>query len=160
MPESNRNLPENLYTAEQVREFDRIAIEDHSIPGYSLMQRAARFSYEVLKQHWSDANTIAVVCGAGNNAGDGYVLAKLAIDDGKQVSVINMFNPDNLKGDAATAYQDLLATKIKPVEFSASVFDGVDIIVDALFGTGLDRDIEGQCCDLIKLINASECSTI
>jgi ADP-dependent NAD(P)H-hydrate dehydratase / NAD(P)H-hydrate epimerase len=158
--ESNRNLPVNLYTAAQARELDRIAIEDHGIPGYSLMQRAARFSYEVLKQHWPDANAIAVVCGGGNNAGDGYVLAKLARDDGKQVSVINMFDPENLKGDAATAYQDLLATNLKPIKFSPSVFAGIDVIVDALFGTGLDRDIEGQCCDLIKLINASESPTI
>lgn len=160
MSESNRNLPVNLYTAGQVRELDRLAIEEHGIPGYSLMQRAARFSYDVLKQHWPDANTIAVVCGGGNNAGDGYVLAKLAIEDGKTVSLINMFDAKNLKGDAASAYQDLLAKKIKPVKFSASVFEGVDIIVDALFGTGLDRDIEGQCCDLIKLINTSECPTI
>ena len=160
MHESNRNLPENLYTAEQVRELDRIAIEEHSIPGYSLMQRAARFSYEVLKQHWPDANNIAVVCGGGNNAGDGYVLAKLAIEDGKQVSLINMFNAENLKGDAATAYQDLITTNICPQNYSTTVFDGVDVIVDALFGTGLDRDIEGECSDLIKQMNTSECPTI
>jgi len=160
MSESNRNLPDNLYTAEQVRELDRITIEEHGVTGYSLMQRAAIFSYAVLKQYWPDANTIAVVCGAGNNAGDGYVLAKLAKDDGKQVSVINMFDPENLKGDAAVAYQDLLATKLKPIKFSTSVLDGVDIVVDALFGTGLDRDIEGQCYDLIKLINSNECPTI
>jgi ADP-dependent NAD(P)H-hydrate dehydratase / NAD(P)H-hydrate epimerase len=160
MLESNRNLPENLYTAEQVRELDRIAIEEHSIPGYSLMQRAARFSYDVLKQHWPDANNIAVVCGSGNNAGDGYVLAKLAIEDGKQVSLINMFNAENLKGDAATAYQDLSTTNISPQNYSPSLFDGVDVIVDALFGTGLDRDIEGECCELIKLMKTSECPTI
>ena len=160
MLKSNRNLPVNLFTAEQVRELDRLAIEDHAIPGYSLMQRAARYSYDVLKQHWPDANTIAVVCGSGNNAGDGYVLAKLAIEDGKQVSVINMFNTKNLKADAATAYQDLTTTNISPQKFSTSIFDGVDVIVDALFGTGLDRDIEGQCCDLINLINTSDCPTI
>jgi len=160
MHESNLNLPVNLYTAEQVRELDRLAIEEHGVTGYSLMQHAARFSYDVLKQHWPDANNIAVVCGGGNNAGDGYVLAKLAIEDDKQVSLINMFNAEHLKGDAATAYQDFLATKIKPIKFSALVFEDVDIIVDALFGTGLDRDIEGKCCDLIKLMNTSECPTI
>lgn len=160
MHESNRNLPAKLYTAEQVRELDRLAIEEHGISGYTLMQRAARFSYEVLKQHWSDANNIAVVCGGGNNAGDGYVLAKLAIADGKQVSVINMFNAEDLKGDAATAYQDLSTTNICPQNYSTSIFDGVGVIVDALFGTGLDRDIEGECCDLIKLMNTSECPTL
>ena len=93
---------------------------------------------------------IAVVCGGGNNAGDGYVLAKLAIEDGKQVSLINMFNAEHLKGDAATAYQDFFNNKYNPIKFSASVFEDVDVIVDALFGTGLDRDIEGKCCDLIN----------
>ncbi len=156
MFESNRNLPARLYTVEQVRELDRITIEEHGVSGYSLMQRAARFSYEELKQHWPDANNIAVVCGGGNNAGDGYVLAKLALEDGKQVSLINMFNVENLKGDAATAYQDLGTTSISPQNYSITVFDGIDVIVDALFGTGLDRDIEGQCCDLIRLMNVSE----
>ena len=160
MYESNRNLPVKLFTAEQVRELDRIAIEDHGIAGYSLMQRAARFSYGELKQHWPDANNIVVVCGGGNNAGDGYVLAKLAIEDGKLVSVINMFNVENLKGDAATAYQDLSTTNIRPQNFSTSVFDGADVIVDAVFGTGLDRDIEGECYDLIKLMNSSGCRII
>lgn len=156
MLESNRNLPVNLFTAAQVRELDRLAIEEHGISGYTLMQRAGRFSYGVLKQHWPDANNIAVVCGGGNNAGDGFVLAKLAIEDGKQVSVINMFNAEDLKGDAATAYQDLSTTNICPQNYSTSLFDGVDVIVDALFGTGLDRDVEGKCCDSIKLMNTSE----
>ncbi len=160
MHESNRNLPAKLYTAEQVRELDRLAIEEHGISGFTLMQRAARFSYDVLKQHWPDANNIAVVCGGGNNAGDGYVLAKLALDDGKQVSVINMFNPEDLKGDAATVFQDLSTTNICPQNYSTSIFDGVDVIVDALFGTGLDRDIEGTCFDLIKLMNMSASPTI
>jgi ADP-dependent NAD(P)H-hydrate dehydratase / NAD(P)H-hydrate epimerase len=160
MAESRQNLPVDLYSAEQVRELDRIAIEDHGIPGYTLMQRAASFSYGVLKESWSDAQSILVVCGGGNNAGDGYVLAKLAIEDGKQVSVINMFNPENLKGDAATAYQDLLATNISPIEFSSSALDGFDVIVDALFGTGLDRDIEGESCTLINDINTSESSIL
>lgn len=160
MLESNRNLPVNLFTAAQVRELDRLAIEEHGISGYTLMQRAALFSYEVLKQHWPDANNIAVVCGGGNNAGDGYVLAKLAIEDGKQVSVINMFNAEDLKDDAATAFQDLSTTNISPQNYSISIFEGVDVIVDALFGTGLDRGIEGNCCDLVKLMNASECPAI
>ena len=160
MFESNRNLPVHLFTAEQVRELDRLAIEEHNIPGYTLMQCAARFSYSVLKQQWPDANNIAVVCGGGNNAGDGYVLAKMAIEDGKQVSVVNMFNAKDLKGDAATAYQDLSTTNICPQTYSTSIFDGVDVIVDALFGTGLDRDIEGKCCDVIKLMNTSESPTI
>jgi len=160
MPEINKNLPVNLYSAGQVRELDRIAIEYIGIPGYTLMKRAARFSYETLKEKWPETESITVICGGGNNAGDGYVLAKLALENEKQVSVINMFDPEKLKGDAATAYQDLLATNITPHKFSSSGFKGVDVIVDALFGTGLDRDIEGKFCNAINAINSSECSIL
>jgi NAD(P)H-hydrate epimerase len=155
MPYVKQNLPVNLYSAGQVRELDRIAIEELGIAGYILMQRAATFSYAVLKQCWPEAQSIGVVCGGGNNAGDGYLLAKLAKEDGKQVFVINMFNPDNLKGDAAKAYSDLLTTKVNPSKFLSTSFDSVDVIVDAMFGTGLDRDVEGKCFDAINAINTS-----
>ncbi|HSG62666.1 MAG TPA: NAD(P)H-hydrate dehydratase, partial [Pseudomonadales bacterium] len=103
---------------------------------------------------------MTVVCGAGNNAGDGYVLARLAHADGKRVAVINMFNPEKLKGDAATAYRDLLSTGITATAYSSAAFAGIDVIVDALFGTGLDRDIAGECCDLITAINCSEAGVL
>lgn len=154
------DLPINLYTAEQVRELDRIAIQEHGIPGYLLMQRAAAFTYVVLQQNWPGAESIAVVCGGGNNAGDGYLVAKLAIEDGKQVIVVNAFNPEKLTGDAATAYQDLLSTGIAPISISSFDANNADLIVDALFGTGLDRDIEGDCYELINKINAVSCSVL
>ena len=160
MSKNKKNLPVKLYSAEQVRELDRIAIEEIGIPGYTLMQRAACFSYETLKKKWPEAKSIVVICGGGNNAGDGYVLAKLALEDDKQVSIVSMIDPENLKGDAATAYQDLLTTNILPIEFSLSVLEGVDVIVDALFGTGLDRDIEGKFCKVINSINVSEVSIL
>lgn len=156
----NENLPDCLYSAEQVRELDRIAIEDLGIPGYTLMQRAAKFSYAVLKAHWPDAKSILVICGAGNNAGDGYVLARLATEDEKQVSVINLFDPTKLKGDAATAYRDLLSTDISSIKYSPALLDDADVIIDAVFGTGLDRDIEGEYSDVINAINTSNSNVL
>lgn len=155
MSMAKENLPDCLYSVGQVRELDRITIEERGVPGYTLMQRAASFSYQVLKKHWPEAQSIAVVCGAGNNAGDGYVLAKLALEDKKNISVINLFDPGKLKGDAATAYTDLIKENIAPIEFSTTVFENVDVIVDAIFGTGLDRDVEGPCFDAINVINSS-----
>jgi len=146
-------LPVNLYSAEQVRELDRIAIEDFDIPGYSLMQRAALFSYEKLKEKWPEAQSITVLCGGGNNAGDGYVLAGLAKEDGKKVSVFHLAEPSALKGDAATAYKDLQASGIESIKYVGQDLSGADVIVDALFGTGLDRDIEGEFYDVINSIN-------
>jgi len=67
---------QSLYTAAQVRELDRIVIEKFSISGYELMQRAGSFTYNILNKFFSRARSIYIFCGRGNNAGDGYVLAK------------------------------------------------------------------------------------
>ena len=157
LPSRDQELYQWLYSAAQVRELDRIVIEEFGISGYQLMQRAGRFSYETLKKTWAETKHISVICGSGNNAGDGYVLAKLAKEDGfnpDNIRVFNCFNPDKLKGDAKKAYQDLLT--IMPNRNSMfNEFDfntrevlrnvgrfGDHVIVDAIFGTGLKRDIE------------------
>lgn len=155
MPEKHQRLPVNLYSAEQVRELDRIAIEDFKISGYTLMHRAALFSYQQLKEKWPEAKSITVICGGGNNAGDGYVLAGLAKEEGKSVKVYHLFEPSVLKGDAATAYQYLLKNNAETSKYAGQDLSNSDVIVDALFGTGLDRDIEGVFYDAINSINSS-----
>ncbi len=155
MPNNFKCLPVNLYSAAQTRELDRIAIEEFDLLGYTLMHRAAVFSYQKLKEKWPDAESITVLCGGGNNAGDGYVLAGLAQEDGKQVSVFYLLDPANLKADAATAYKYLQASNITASKFSADALIEADVIVDAIFGTGLDRDVEGDFCDAINAINTT-----
>ncbi|MFZ1327182.1 MAG: NAD(P)H-hydrate epimerase, partial [Candidatus Contendobacter sp.] len=73
-----RELPVELYCTAQVRELDRIAIQERGIPGYTLMTRAGAAALEWLRQRWPKARRIVVVCGGGNNGGDGYVVARLA----------------------------------------------------------------------------------
>jgi len=119
------------------------------------MYRAAVFSYQKLKEKWPDTESITVICGGGNNAGDGYVLAGLAQEDGKQVSVLYLLDPVNLKADAATAYKYLQTSNITPSKYSSDVLIEADVIVDAIFGTGLDRDVEDDFCDAINAINAA-----
>jgi hydroxyethylthiazole kinase-like uncharacterized protein yjeF len=148
-------LPVELYSAAQVRELDRIAIEDFDILGYTLMHRAALFSYQKLKEKWPEANSITVICGGGNNAGDGYVLAGLAKEDGKKVSVFHLSEPSTLKGDAATAYKYLQASGIESIKYVGQDISKSDVIVDALFGTGLSRDVEGEYYNVIDTINSS-----
>ena len=157
----------NVFTATEARLLDSIVINKFGISGYELMKRAGCFSYETLKKTWPDVTSILVVCGCGNNAGDGYVLAKLAVEDGKNVRVFNCFNPEKLDGEAKTAYQDLLTTNVR-IEKQFSVRDGQDdnmfqkgfwnktapVVVDAIFGTGLTRDIcEENLVDVIRKIN-------
>lgn len=148
-------LPQQLYTAEHVRQLDAIAIDKLKIPGYDLMQRAGSFSFGCLKQHWPEARKILVICGGGNNAGDGYVLARYAHEEDRQVEVGYLQDPEKLKGDARTAYQDLVECGCKPVAFDEFQLNDADIVVDALLGTGLDRDVEGAMATAIAAINDS-----
>ncbi len=155
MSNNFKRLPVNIYSAAQVRELDRIAIEEFDLLGYTLMHRAAVFSYQKLKEKWPDAESITVICGGGNNAGDGYVFSGLAQEDGKQVSVFYLLDPANLKADAATAYKYLQASNITASKYSTDALIEADVIVDAIFGTGLDRDVEDDFCDAINAINAA-----
>ncbi|MCB1797472.1 MAG: bifunctional ADP-dependent NAD(P)H-hydrate dehydratase/NAD(P)H-hydrate epimerase, partial [Gammaproteobacteria bacterium] len=66
-------LPRALYTSEQVRGFDRLAIGEFSIPGLELMERAGRAAFDLLRRRWPQAQRVAVLAGTGNNAGDGFV---------------------------------------------------------------------------------------
>jgi NAD(P)H-hydrate epimerase len=168
----------NLYSVAQIRELDRIVIKECGISGYELMQRAGRFSYETLKKTWPECNNITVICGCGNNAGDGYVLAKLAIEDGKFVRIVNCFDPKMLKGDAKRVYQDLLTLDPEvsdclhgnPENIYGDSYDvkdeltremhgsplgyaGPNVFVDAIFGTGLTRDIHGELFEVIEVLN-------
>lgn len=156
MPKKHQRLPVNLYSAGQVGKLDRIAIEDFKISGYTLMHRAALFSYQQLKERWPEAKSITVICGGGNNAGDGYVLAGLAKEEGKSVQVFHLVEPSKLKGDASTAYQYLLKNNVETSEYTGQDLSNSDVLVDALFGTGLDRDVEGEFYNVINSINSMQ----
>ena len=98
-----------VYTSAQVRELDRIAIEDFGTPGYELMTRAAQATFDLIQQYWSQAGHLCVLCGAGNNAGDGYVIARLALEAGWQVTLYSLVVTERLQDDAAQACQDFIA---------------------------------------------------
>ncbi|HOB61173.1 MAG TPA: NAD(P)H-hydrate dehydratase [Candidatus Competibacteraceae bacterium] len=150
-----RALPFELYRAAQVRELDRIAIQERGIPGYTLMNRAGEAAFNLLRNRWPEARRIAVVCGSGNNAGDGYVVARLAQRAGLEVEVLTLADPDRLQGDARTAWQDACAANVAITVFSAAALDaGLDLLVDAILGTGLEREVSGHWRDAIEAMNA------
>ncbi len=148
-----RNLPEALYRANEVRELDRIAIEDQGIGGSDLMARAGRFAYDALRRHWPRARRVCVVCGLGNNAGDGYVLARHAHEAGLVVEVLQLGDAARLTGDARKAWQQMHSLQALEQEFSASRLSDAEVVVDAIFGTGLSRAVEGRWRDAIDAIN-------
>ncbi len=146
-------LPFELYRAAQVRELDRIAIEERGIPGHTLMSRAGAAAFNLLRQRWPDARRIVVVCGGGNNAGDGYVVARLARQTGLDVRVLTLSNPDNLRGDALTAWRDACAAGVPTTTFTAAGLIEAELLVDAILGTGLERDVSGDWREAIDAMN-------
>ncbi len=145
-----------LYDAAQVRELDRIAIEDFSTPSYTLMCRAGKALADTVQLRWPASERILILCGAGNNGGDGYVLAGLLASSHIQLSVHSTVEPDKLRGDAKRAYQDYMATpgaRVSVGEVAAP--ESFDLIVDAIFGSGLCRKVEGSLARLIQRLNAA-----
>ena len=153
MPHSDL-LPHALYRAEQVRELDRCAIEDHGIPGAQLMERAGEAAYRLLRQRWPQAAEVTVLCGGGNNGGDGYVIARLAREDGLSVRVLQLVEAERLRGDAAR-----MACSYRDGGGAAEPFRGLParpgVIVDALLGTGLEREVTGEWARAVAAVNES-----
>jgi len=148
-------LPKKLYTAAQVRELDRISIEEFSIPGITLMESAGGAAYQLMRSKWPDAKTILILCGPGNNGGDGYILARLAKGDGLAVKLQLIGDHTKLAGDALLAAERCIASGLKSMAYSKEDLGEADVIVDALLGTGLDRDVLGQWQEVINAINSS-----
>jgi ADP-dependent NAD(P)H-hydrate dehydratase / NAD(P)H-hydrate epimerase len=148
-------LPALVHTAAQVRAMDRHAIDVAGIPGYTLMQRAAAASLSLIQQQWPDAERIAVLCGSGNNAGDGYCLARIAREAGLSVTTCAVADPLRLAGDAARAYAEFTLAGGRDTKFSDAALAPTGLIVDALLGTGIDRQVEGVMRDCIEAVNAS-----
>jgi hydroxyethylthiazole kinase-like uncharacterized protein yjeF len=148
------SLPSAIYTAAQVRALDRFAIDTLNIPGYALMRRAGGAALAALRRHWPQARRIVVVCGPGNNGGDGYVLARLARDEHLEVIAVSLSDPANLRGDAARAHQDFVAAGGTIHGWDGGLLDSADLIVDAILGTGLSRPVDTVTQSVISAINA------
>lgn len=141
-----------LYTAAQVRDLDRRAIASLGIPGYTLMQRAAAAAWSRLHARWPQARSATVLCGSGNNGGDGYLLACLARAAGLRVQVMALAAPTS--DDARRAGAHWRDSGGEVADVAANLGDA-DVYVDALFGTGLSRAIDGAAYDLIARLNAT-----
>ena len=168
-----------VYPSADVRAFDQHAIESLGIPGLRLMHRAGRAAFDALRAKWPVAKRITVVCGGGNNGGDGYVLAGLAKDAGFDVQVVAVADPARLRGDALAAYR-FAAARIDPPAGPAAgepcakadaprsespaenIERGVDswlprgdVIVDALLGTGSTGEVRKATAAAVARINAA-----
>lgn len=149
-------LPLAIHSVAQVRAMDRHAIDTLGISGYTLMTRAAEAALAALRSEWPSATRLLVICGAGNNAGDGYVLARLATAARLHVEVIALTEPTALTGDAQQAWRDFTAQGGVTQPWNRDLLVTADVIVDAIFGTGLSRPLDERLCTCVCAINAAE----
>ncbi|MCL6271973.1 NAD(P)H-hydrate dehydratase [Sansalvadorimonas sp. 2012CJ34-2] len=152
------SLSHSLYTAEQVRKLDAEAIQNHRIPGIELMKRAGQAVFDAALKGWpalGRGGSLQVFCGAGNNGGDGYIIAALARRRYIPVRVIALKDPNLLKGDARKAWERFhdLGGHFEP--WSPDIEINGTLVIDAMLGTGLSGDVKGDFADAISLINRS-----
>ena len=148
-------------TVKEIQKIDKIAIERYGIPSIVLMESAGRAVAEEVKKSLRGKKKprVCVVCGSGNNAGDGFVAARHLINAGISTKIFLVGKAQQLKHDAAVNYRILERMKCpvrKVVSGHAWTLQEIfkaDVVVDAIFGVGLNRDIAGVFRDVIETIN-------
>lgn len=146
-------MPIPLHRAQDAKAIDHYAIETLAVAAYTLMRRAGDAAWVRLKAHWPAAHRIGVLCGPGNNGGDGYVLARLAQLAGADVQVIVLPGGEPRTASARQAHADWLAAGGRITVFAGSL-PVRDVWVDALFGIGLTRAPDGFAAAAIQALNA------
>ena len=152
------SLPMQFYNTDLIRTAERIAIEDHKISDYMLMERAGFAAFECLTTHFPHLENIAVFCGKGNNAGDGFVLARLAFEAHLQVEVYSLCGIEALPSAAQQAARACSARGIDIQPFRSDLSIQADVCVDALLGTGLRGEVQEPVLSAIEWLNRHEVS--
>lgn len=147
--------PTAILSVEEMYRADAIAI-GRGIAGETLMENAGAAIAREIRSRWS-ARPVVVLCGPGNNGGDGFVVARLLARAGWDVKLALLGEREALKGDAALNAERWEGA-VSPV--SPGILDGAGLVVDGLFGAGLSKPIEGQLFQLIEAINSSNISCV
>ena len=143
--------PFPLHDVAALRTFEARGIAACDGDAGALMARAGEAAWRSVLRHWPRAHRLLVACGPGNNGGDGYVLARHALQAGRSVRVIALAEPAT---DAARQARDAFLTAGGEVAPAGRVLGDADLVVDALFGIGLSRAPEGTAAAMISAINA------
>ena len=143
----------------EMKQIDRKAIFDIGIPGCVLMENAGRGTVQIIKDKFKELRNlnVAIVCGRGNNGGDGFVIARWLKNQGAEPHVFLIGNKEDVKGDAKTNLDIIvkMGFNIKEIKESKDIpkFDEFNLIVDAIFGTGFKGSVEGIPKEVIDSIN-------
>lgn len=155
-----------VMSRDEVRRFDAWAINTLGIPGVVLMENAGRSCAELIKEKLAAVPKprVCIFCGTGNNGGDGYVIARHLVNSGFEISVVLCGRRNKVKGDAKINLDIIenMGISIEQLNLSgdaaaartARLSSGCDILVDAIFGTGLSGQLRPEYIALIENINA------
>jgi len=161
-----QSLPQHAYSAKQVRENEPKVAKQFNIEMFELMARAGKAAFMALQQHFKKSSSILVVCGKGNNGGDGFVVARLAKLAGLQVTLLLLCEQSKVQGDALTAMQQylevdpqsdkniIIAINDAKVKNEVSSFSG-EVIVDAILGTGFTGLLAPLFVSTINAVNTN-----
>jgi len=148
-------------TRAQVREIDRRCIDDYGIPGIVLMENAGRGASDIIRRHAVDGDHISIICGRGNNGGDGFVIARHLANAGLNVEIFLACDPAKVSGDAGVNLA--IAQRMKIPQWAFDSLLGIDqqpsrlarstILVDAVLGTGFSGDVRSPLDLVIHAIN-------
>jgi len=149
----------SIYLAQQVRELDRITIEEKGIPGIKLMRSAAQACVDVLLGQAPSPGKVSVLCGSGNNAGDGFIIAGLLANRGIEVTVGLVGKVPSAETDAGKAYGYCRETGVEILTAELSLQDSA-FVVDALLGTGLIGPVRPEYQQVILAVNLHDCTVL
>ena len=155
-----------IVTAAEMREIDRVTSDQFGVPSLTLMENAGTAVAEFVLERYPAVPRIGIICGKGNNGGDGFVAARKLRDAGREVLVLLLSEPGELRGDAAEMFEKL---PVKPVlAKSAEELKGADaqavldaaLLIDAILGTGFRPPVTGLYAQTIEQINARSAPVI
>ena len=144
--------PLPVHTTQQSIELEDLVKRDYAISGYELMRRAGGGAFEKYQELWPQCRNIAIICGAGNNGGDGYEFASAALDAGFDAEVRYTNDPKTPEARMARDKYQSRGGKLVPNHFDSKCSE-FDVVIDALLGIGLNKQITGRMADAVNVIN-------
>jgi ADP-dependent NAD(P)H-hydrate dehydratase / NAD(P)H-hydrate epimerase len=155
-----------IVPATEMREIDRVTSERFGVPSLTLMENAGTAAADFVMDRWPSAKRVGVVCGKGNNGGDGFVAARKLQQAGRDVRLLLLAQPSELRGDAAEMFTKLtvppvIATSREDLKTdqAQAVLDA-DVLLDAILGTGFRPPVSGLYAEAIELLNAARAPVV